>query len=192
MRELSPRGRCRRVSISSRGLSTPSPCSAAVTCLRRFSGSSARSSARPYLFAYRTRNSSSGPREIIRSPRRENATQTSSIRSSESCGAMSRNERARAGRATLTARARLSTSCSDSSQLRHVFRCWSTLDCSGASSSPVRSASTRVSTVLHRMGDSLLFECFAQESQRAKHFPAERGLGRSDRSWRSPRRTFPP
>src|SRR5438128_571830 len=129
------------------------------------------------------------PAVIMRIPLPENATHTArppaSTRSNESMTSRqsaSLHERGGATASALTALARRSTSCSESSQLLHVFRWLSTSLRSSGESSRVRSASTRVSADLHRIIAPLFFQRLAQQLQRPEHLPPERRLGCPDGS----------
>src|SRR5437870_7844867 len=93
---------------------------------------------------------------------------------------LSRIERGGSIRSALTACASSPTSATDSSQLLHVFKCSSTARCSSFGSSPVRSASTRVSVGLHRIRDPLFLQRLPQQFERPEHLPTQRRLGSPD------------
>src|ERR1051326_4849385 len=123
----------------------------------------------------------------MRSPRSVNATHTVSplavICAYESLHlpvTVSRHERGGAAARDLMVCAKTSTSATESLQLEHLPMCSWISSRSVEGSSPVRRASMRVRTDLHRMGDSSFLQRIPQELQGAKDFAAQRGLGRAD------------
>src|SRR5436190_1864876 len=123
----------------------------------------------------------------MRRPRSVNATHTVSplavMRAYESLHlpvTASRHERGGAAASDLMVCAKTSTSATDSLQLRQSPMCSWISSRSVEASSPVRMASMRVRTDLHRMGDSFFLQRIPQELQGAKDFSAQRGLGRAD------------